>query len=299
MRPVHGWGMRLARGVAVLVAAGVCWAVFVTQTKVVRGRMAALAVTVSHVPGVKTKPVASRALPVSSSAVKAVKVAGRRQPAHTGIYEVGWESPSKAATSVNAGVLVQLVPTAHLAGQVLTSVRSQYTSSRTVDGDTYTVTSRFVVPGVPGSQGLVYHVTGSSGSGSGTAQVVTFRQDDVVVLALVQSTGVLKSTGAAVALARSEADRVARNAPGLSLAVTSRPLGWSLALAGGAVVVAAGVTVLPEWLADLPGRRRRRREERARRRGEEERRARGRRAVRRHRPPAWQRQSRAPARSRR
>lgn len=273
-----------------LVVAAVCWGLFVTQGRVVPSRMGQLAVRRSGVPGLLARPATARTLPVSQSSITSVKTAARSRPAHTGIYEVGWQSPAKAATTTNAGLLLQLVPTTTLADKVLGTVRAQYAKSRSVSGDQYTLTSHFTVPGVPGAAGVVFHVTSGSAAASGTAYVVTFRVGQVVTLVLIQTTGTLPGgSRTAASLAHAEAARLDQVGTGFSLRVTSRPLGWSLALAGGAVAVAAAVIVLPEWLAGLPDRRRRRHEHRVRQRLEEERRARGRRAVRRHRPPAWQR----------
>lgn len=289
---MHGWVMRLARGLVVLVVAAVCWALFVTDQHVDAGRMATLVVRDPHLAGIRPKSVAGRTLPASSSTVGVIRAAERRDPAHTGIYEIGWEATGANPASTNVGLLVQLVPDTATARTVLTDVHHQYGASRTVSGDTYTQTATFAVPGVAGARGITYAISGSGATGGGTAQVVSFRAGQVVVLELVQSTGSSFGVRQASALARLEASHLQAVGTDLSLAVTTHPFGWSVGLGAGAVVAAAAVVVLPEWFLDRHARRRRRAERRAEERAQAERLARGRRSVSRHRVPAWQQQRR-------
>lgn len=287
---MHGWGMRLARGLVVLVAAAVCWALFVADQHVDTGRMAMLAVRDPHLPGIRSKPVAGRVLPASASTVAVIRTAERSDPAHTGIYEIGWEATGANPTSTNVGLLVQLVPDTATARTVLTDVEHQYGRTRTVSGDTYTQAATFAVPGVPGARGITYAITGSGSTGGGTAEVVSFRVGRVVVLELVQTTGTAFGAPQAVALARREAAHLGAAGTDLSLAVTTRPLGWSIGLAAGSLAVAGAVVVLPEWVMARHERRARRAVRRAEERARAERLARGRRSVSRHRTPSWQRQ---------
>jgi hypothetical protein len=284
---VHGWGMRVARGLVVLVVAAVCWALFVTDQHMDTGRMGTLVVRDPHLAGIRPKPVAERTLPASASTVSVIRTAERRDPAHTGIYEIGWEATGANPASTNVGLLVQLVPDTATARTVLTDVHRQYGASRS--GDTYTQTASFTVAGVGGARGITYAISGSGSTGGGTAQVVSFRVGQVVVLELVQTTTGSFGAPQAAALARREAAHLRAVGTDLSLVVTTHPLGWSIALAAGSVVAAAAAVVLPEWFLDRHERRRRRAERRAEARARAERLARGRRSVRRHRAPAWQR----------
>lgn len=290
---MHGWGMRLARAAVVLLVAGVCWDVFLVDQHVVPGRMAALAVRDPHVPGIRSTPAAARNLPASSSTVAAVRQAAKRHPAHTGIYEIGWQGAGTTPSAANVGLLVQLLPSPALATSVLGDVHRQYGAKRSAGTATYTKTASFRVRGVPGAQGIVYAVTATSGSaGAGTADVVSFRDGPVVVLELLQTAGPAIPTSQAVALAHREDALLQRVGPDRSLQVDSRPLGWSIGLAAGAVAAALAAVFLPEWITGRAERRRRHRERRAHDRAEAERRARGRRTVRRHRAPAWQQRNR-------
>lgn len=284
--------MRLGRGLVVLVVAAACWALFVSDQHVDTARMATLTVHDPHLAGIRPKPVGGRVLPASASTVGIIRAAERRDPAHTGIYEIGWDATGANPAATNVGLLVQLVPATATARTVLADIHHQYGRTRTVSGDTYTQTASFAVPGVPGARGITYVITSSGSTGGGTAQVVSFRAGRVVVLELVQTTSSSFGAPQAVALARAEAAHLHAVGTDLSLAVTTRPFGWSIALAAGAVVVAAAVVLLPEWFLDRHHRRQRRAERRAEERARAERLARGRRSVSRHRAPAWQQRRR-------
>ncbi len=286
---MHRWRWRLARSVAVLAAAAACWTAFVATQRVDDGRLAALVVRRPPFSQVRPEPVSARSLPASASTVSLVRRAAKTDPAHAGIYEIGWESPPSAKVTTNAGLLVQLLPSRADAARVLAGVRRQYSTRRAVGGDTYARTETFAVPGVPGARGAVYEISSSSTAGSGTADVVTFQVGTAAVLELLQTTGSTIGPSQAVALAQQERARLAKREPGLSLVVTHRPLGATVGLFGGAVVVAAGVAVVPEGVGRWRRRRRQRREEHAHRQALAEQRAVGRRAVKRHRAPAWQR----------
>jgi len=290
---VQRWRWRLARSGVVLVAAAVCWAVFVQQQRIDDGRLAALVVRRPGFAQVRPTPVSARPLPASASTVALVRRAARTDPAHAGIYEIGWQSPPSAKATTNAGLLVQLLPTPAQAAAVLAGVRHQYSASRSVGGDTYRRVARFAVPRVPGADGSVYRITAPAASpaGAGIADVVTFQVGSVAVLELLQTTGSSIGPPQAVVLAQAERERLVSRAAGLSLAVDHRPLGASVGLFAGAVVVAGGVAVVPEGLGAWRRRRRQRRQERAAQLAMAERRSVGRRVVKRHRAPAWQRRA--------
>lgn len=291
---MHRWPMRLARSLVVLAVAGACWAAFVRDEHVDKARMATLVVRQPQLRGVQQRPAQATSLGAPTSPAPVARAA-KRQPALTGAYQIGWRSAASAHTQLSAGLLVELVPSAPLARSVVASARKQYGATRTVQGETYALTSHFAVPGVGGAQGAGYTVK-ASGKAVGSAEVVTFVVDHVAVLQVVQSTGPV-SRAQVVAMARAEAARLREVAPGFSLTVTTRPVGWSIGLGAGALVVAAAAAVLPEWIAGRQQRRARRHQQQRRDRVADEMRAGGRRAVRRHRPPAWQRQQRR-ARSR-
>lgn len=293
---VHRWGWRVLRGGVVVIVAVVCWVLFVADHHVDDRRMAVLAVSRAPIPQVRARPVTARTLPVSASTVALVRGAAKEHPDATGIYEVGWQSPSSAKITTNAGLLVQLLPTDREAASVLASVRREYSSSHAVGGATYRLTGHFAVPGVPGARGGVYRITvppstGSSGTTTATADVATFRVGRVAVLELLQSTGATIGPPSAVALARDERVQLVRHVAGFTLGVVTRPLGWTVALFAGAVVAGLGVAVLPEWAVAWRGRRRLRREHARHERATAELRAVGRRTVRRHQAPAWQRRA--------
>ncbi len=295
-----GWARRwrLARGAVVLVVGGVCWALFVTGQQVRTGRMAALVVHRPPTTAVRARPATATVLPVSGSTLAVVRRAGRLDPAHSGIEEIGWTSPAGAKTSVDLGLLVQLLPRASLARQVLQHVRRQYASSRAVGGVTYTVVGHFAVPGVPGAQGLVDRLSATSSTPPGRADIVTFQVGQAAALVLLQTSGTQPGAATAARLATEEAQLLRRRLPGFTLAVPTRPLGPSLA-DGLASVLGAGVAVIgPEGLGSWRRRRRARREARARAALARERQARGRRAVQRHQPASWRRRPPRPSRRR-
>lgn len=291
------WWWRVLRAAVVVAAGAVVWVAVLPSRHMVPDHMAALTVREPHIGGLVTKPATTKALAPSSSTVAAVRRAAKAHPAHTGIYEIGWASPPKASPQENAGLLVQLLPTPALARQVLSGVRHQYSSSRSLGGDTYRVEAHFAVPNVPGAEGLTYAISASSSASSspaasGTADVVTFQEGSVAVLELLQSTGKALSTAGVVRLARAELAAVRRAGPTISLAVVRRPMVPTIGTGVGVVVVGAGVAFLPEQLVDWRRRKRARHQQRERERAFDQVRAGGRRTVRRHQAPAWRRQSR-------
>lgn len=286
---MHRWWGRTARSVVVVVIGAAAWVWLLPNSTVDTHRMALLAVRRSGIAGLSAKPATAEVLAASKSTDKAVRRAGKAHPAHTGIYEVGWSTPSKAKVQANAGLLIQLLPSSTLAAQVLGGEEHDYAVTRTLGGDTYRVTSHFAVPGVPDARGVVDDIAPSSPSTSnpaGAAEVVTFRVGRVAVLELLQTTGSAPGTAGVVRLARAELAAVRRAGPDPTLAVVTRPLSDVVGTAAGVVVVGAGVAVVPEWLSE---RRRRRAEERERRGAPNHYSAQGHRVVRRQQAPAWQR----------
>lgn len=284
---MHRWWGRLGRSLVVVIVGVAAWIWLLPQTRVDTKAMAHLVVHTSRIAGLVGKPATAQVLAASKSTDKAVRKAGKQHPGHTGIYEVGWSTSSKAKTQANAGLLVQLVPTASLAEQVLSGERHDYASTRTLGGDTYRVRSHFTVPGVPGAEGLVDDIAPSSPSTSnpaGAAEVVTFRFHTVAVLELLQTTGSAPGTGGVDALARAELAVLRRAGPAPSLTVVSRPEGAVVGTVAGVVVVGLAVAILPEWISG----RRRRRFDRRRAAPANHYSASGHRTVRRHRAPAWQ-----------
>ena len=295
------WWWRVLRAAVVVAAGAVVWVVVLPSRHVVPDHMAALTVRQPNIGGLVAKPATAKALAPSKSTVAAVRRAAKAHPAHTGIYEVGWASPPKASPQENAGLLVQLLPTPALARQVLSGVRHQYSSSRSVGGSNYRLEAHFAVPGVPGAEGLTYAISAASPASSspapaGTADVVTFREGSVAVLELLQSTGKAPSTAGVVTLARAELAAVRRAGPAISLAVVRRPMVPAIGTGVGVVVVGAGVVFLPEHLVGRRRRKRARRQQHERERALDQVRAGGRRTVRRHQAPAWRRQAHGPRR---
>ncbi len=283
------WGLRLARTAVVVVAAVVCWAAFVRTTRTVPSRLAELTVTAPHMAGLAPHPVLAKALPTSGSTLASVRHSAVVDPGHTGIFEIEWQS-SVATVQANAGLLVQLMPTASQTKVVLDQARKQYSASRSVNGDAYSLEGRFAVPGVAGAEGITYHVVPLSPSKTnpaGTANVVIFQVGTAAVIELVQSTKSTPGTPGAVALAQAEAAHLRAVPAGFSLSTTSRSVGWSILVLGGGVVVGTSAAVVPEGVVAWRGRRRERQRRRKTREAEFE----GRGVARRHRVPSWQLQA--------
>lgn len=285
------WAPRLSAAALVVVAAVTCWAVFVRQTRIETSRLAALVVHTPHMSGVAAKPAVATAQPPAKSTLGVVRRAGSADPGHTGIYEAEWQAPAKA-TQANAGLLVLLLPTASQAAQALDQVRKQYGASRSVSGDTYTLTGHFAVPGVAGATGIVYHVapaapaTPSPSNPAGTARIVLFRVGTAAVVEIAQTVGTSQGTAGAVALAAAEAAHLGTVLPGFGLGVTTRPVGESVGVLAGGAAAALAVATAPGAVGGWRRRRLRRRREREER---VLRQSGSSRAIRRRRVPAWQR----------
>jgi hypothetical protein len=268
-----------------------CWAAFVRTTHTVPSRLAELAVTAPHMAGLAPHPVLAKALPAAGSTLAEVRRSAVVDPGHTGIFEIEWQS-NVATVQANAGLLLQLMPTASQTRVVLDHARKQYGASRSVNGDAYSLERRFAVPGVPGAEGITYHVvplTPSKTNPAGTANVVIFQVGTTAVVELVQSTKSTPGTPGAVALAQAEAAHLRAVPAGFSLTTTSRSVGWSIVVLGGGVVVGTAAAVVPEGVVAWRGRRQER--QRQRRRKAREAGFEGRGVPRRHRVPSWQLQA--------
>lgn len=281
------------RAGVVVVLAGIGYSLFIPQTRPDDKQMAQLVISHSALSSVPRKAALSQSIPASSSTFAVTRKVARQHPDETGLYGREWYVTSAAPPEV--GVVLQLLPTPALASSVFSNVKTQLSKAPTLQGATVTSSVSFTVPSVPDAIGesyLLLDSTAPSPTPVGTAYSAAYRVGRVVVSELIDSTSTTRSTTAMVSDVEAGATLLARTEPGFSLDRTTYPMTASLVYGAAAVVLAAGVVVLPELFVSLHRRRRQRHHDRERRRAREQYAVRGRRTVRRQRAPAWSQQRR-------
>lgn len=283
---MHTTGFRLARVAVVLGLAIGGYLLFIRTSHVDRQLLRNLVIQRTQVPGLRARPSLSQSIKPSSSTFKVVKDAAKSDPGSTGIYEIEWTSSNKSL--FEAGILFQLLPDSQKAHTTLVDSEKQFGSKPQLTGENLAPGTSFAVSGVPGADANSYAMTdSSSGAASGYAYTVVYQTGRAVVTELLEWSNTTLSTAPADSIARSERSLLLRSEPGFSLVHTPTPVISTIVYVAVALVLAVGAYFVPEWAIAARARRRARHEEKERERARSQYRARGRRAVRRHRAPAW------------
>jgi hypothetical protein len=272
----------------VIVALGATgYVVFVQGSRVDRGHLATLIVPRTGSKVLKSKPVESQYVDPGKSGFAAMKKAAVVNPTETGGYGREW---SGSTTSGDVATqLVEVLPTAAQAKVVRTEAVAEYSDSSTLAAQHTTVTARFHVPTVPGAFGVSFATAKSTTTDAATGSAIVFRVGRVVSVGYVESTTGGLDPANAESLARAEHVLLEKSEPGFSMVQTTRPLALSVVY-GVVTALAVGlVLVLPLGIRRRRVRRQAKREEQAR----HEYRARGGKAMRRRRPPAWAQRARS------
>ena len=259
---------------------------FVRTPHTDRNLLADLVIRRTPVHGLRARPASARSVIPSTSAVKTVKEAYKADPAHTGIYEIEWSSATSAP--FDAGILLELLPNSKSAKAALAVSEKQLGSAPQLQGQTLSARKAFSIASVPGAVAASYSMKSqSTGKPSGNAYTVVFRVDRAVVTELLETSNTVQSDAGASSMARQERSLLQKVEPTFSMVRVPTPLISTLIFVFVALLIAAGAYFVPEWAIDTKARRRERHQARERERARSEFRARGRRAVRRHRAPAW------------
>jgi hypothetical protein len=281
---------RVARVVAVVVLALVVYVTFVRTSHPDPQTLSSLVIKQTSQPGLRGRaPSVGTSVPASASTFTPVKLAAKAHPGQTGLYETEWYKSTSAAPE--AGIVLTLLPNASSAQATLSYSEQQLTKPLSLQSGTSAGPVPFPVASVPGAHGASFALT-TSGKPSGYAYEVDFRSGRAVVSDLMVSADKTRSTAAAVADAQAEKALLGRAEPGYSLTQLHTPVVATVVFALVTVAVALAAWFVPEWAVDVSRRRRERRRLREQDRLSSQYRARGRRAVQRHKAPAWRQPSR-------
>lgn len=273
----------------VAIAAGLFF-VIVPVKRAERSQLSGLIVKHTTVQGLRgRKAKISVSVPASSSTFAVVKHAAKTDPDQTGLYESEWYVTSSAPPE--AGVLVDFLPDAATARRVLADSVKLLSKPPSLQGESGSTPVAFDIPSVPGVR-AVYSKLTAEGQAAGYTYTVDFAYGRAVVSELIVNGLKTVSTTAPAADTRAEYALLQKKEPGLSLVTTHLPVVATIVYLIVALVLAAAAYFLPEWLVAALARRRQRREVRELERSRSQYKARGRRAVRRHRAPAWRQPTR-------
>jgi hypothetical protein len=269
------------------VVAAVGYVVFVKSTRIDRSSLSALVIGQTGVRALHSKPVESELVSPQKSAFAAVKKAAASDPAGTGGYGKEWSGSTASGDA--ATELVELLPSSAQARLVRAEAQAEYSDASSLKAAHTTVTAHFTVTTVAGAFGVSFATAKSSTTSATTGTAIVFQQGRAVAVEYLQSsTGGLSRTDATT-VARAEYALLERNEPGFSMTQTTRPLVLSVVYGLVALLVAGLILFLPGQVRRRRARRQARLEEQAR----YEYRARGGKAMRRRRPPAWAQRARS------
>jgi len=241
----------------------------------------------SSAPGVPSKPSGSQAVPPSTSTFGPVKQAAKGHPGQTGIYEREWDVTASAPPE--AGLILEYLPDDSSAAATEAVVRQKVLSKApTSNGETSSAPKRFAIPGVAGATAVSYALTdAATKKPAGFSYATDFRSGRAVVDELMVTTSASRSTAAAIEDAQAEHALLLREAPGFSLSPTRYPTVASIVFVIIALLVVLAAYFGPELAVSARDRQRAHREAKHQEQIRSQYRARGRRAVARHRAPAW------------
>jgi len=277
---------RVVASVVVVVAA-LGYVVLVKSTRIDHSSLSALVIPQTGLTALKPKPVDAEFVAPTKSAFAAVKEAASSDPGETGGYGKEWSGSTSSGDA--ATQLVEFLPTSAQARLVRAEAEAEYSDKSSLQAAHITVTARFSVPTVPGAFGVRVATAKSSTTSATTGTAIVFQQGRVVAVEYLQSSTGGLSRADATTVAEAEHALLERSEPGFSMTRTTRPLALSL-LCGLATLVVAGLIL---FLPGLLRRRRARRQARQREQARYEYRARGGKAMRRRRPPAWAQRARS------
>lgn len=232
----------------------------VPLTHVSTVRMAAMAVRRSHVAGLPGRANASNLLPASTSALKAVQQAARRQPTETGSYSVQWTKGTSSDRS--AVVLLARLPGLGSARTAEQQARVAYLEKGSFSSGTFARTSRYPLPTISGGEGAAFSSKGSSGSPALSLRASVFRVGKVVAVVFVDAPKDPKD--ATAALTAAEHHHLQGLPDPYPIAATTLPTVATIVYAILALSFVVALCLLPVLAAGMLERREERRAERIR-----------------------------------
>jgi len=265
----------------IVVVSVVGYVLFVQSSHVDRQRLSSLVIEQTGVKALKPKPVEAENVSPAKSSFAEMKKAAVTNPSQTGGFGKEW-SGSTASGDV-ATQLVELLPTSAQAKTVRAEAVAEYTNSKTLKAADTTVTSRFTLPTLSGASGVSFVTAKSSTAAASSGTAIVYRIGRAVAVEYVQSSTDGLSRADATTIAEAEHALLERGEADFTMVVTSRPF-WPSAIYVLATLVVVGlILIVPGWVVRRRIRKQAKREDQAR----YEYRARGSKALRRRRPPAW------------
>jgi hypothetical protein len=277
--------LRIGAIVVVFVLAAIGYVVFGSSTEINRSDMAKLVVHVSGVASLARNPYVSQPQSFGSVPSRTITAEAAKDPAQTGVYSIGWKN---AASTGNADILLELLPTASTARRALLELESQYSAKKDYSAAGLKLVGPFTPPKVPHAFAREFTTASpQKGSPATTVFVVVFQVDRAAVSVLVEDVKTAGLEQGAARLAASEARLLRRVEPHFSMvASVHRPL-TGLWFGLGALGVSVVIGSTPAATLELK-RRRERRISRARRREQRHVTARGTKVLKRRAVPTWQ-----------
>jgi hypothetical protein len=287
---VHTTRVRALRAGVVVVLAVVGFFLFIRTSRPDPQQLSRLVISHTSVPGLRHRePVLSRSVPAGGSSFAVVRQAAKSNPNETGLYEMEWEI--SASSPPQAGVLLTLMPNEAMAVKAFDDSVKLLSTGPKLENSTGSKPMPFAVPSVPGARASASQLS-SSGKPVGYSYEIDLHFGRVAASNLVVTSNTTFSPSAAIRDAQNEYSVLVSNEPGFSLVQTSTPLTTTIVYVAVAVLIAAGAFFVPELAIETRRRRRERHAERERDRQRSQYRARGRRAVQRHKAPAWRQSAR-------
>jgi hypothetical protein len=283
---VHTKALRLVRVAVVVVLAVGGYLLFVRTPHAERQLLGNLVIHRISVHGLPAIPAVARSASPSTTSIRVLKQAAKSDPDSTGLYEAAWSSTTDA--NLGVGMVVQLLPDSTRARTVLSANEKQFVTKLNLSGEILAQRTAFSVPSVPQARAESYAMSSSSTKAAeGYAYVVVFQVGRAVVVEIMKSSNTTRSTSDTISITQAEHALLQRAEPSFSMLRTTTPVVASVVFGVIALLIAAGAFFVPEWAPDALRRRRARHEAKELKNARSQYRARGRRAVRRHRAPAW------------
>jgi hypothetical protein len=287
---VHTTWVRALRAAVVVILAVIGYFLFIRTSRADPQLLSRLVISHTSVPRLQHREaVVSRSVPPSGSSFAVVRQSAKKNPNETGLYEIEWEV--SASSPPQAGILLSLLPTDADATRAFHDSVKLLSSTPKLENATGSKPTPFPVPSVPGARASSSHLS-SSGKSVGYSYGIDVHSGRAVASIFVVTSDTTFSPSAAIKDAQNEYSVLVSNEPGFSLVQTVTPLVATIVYVAVAAVIAVGAFFVPEWAMRTRRRRRERHAQRERDRQRSQYRARGRRAVQRHKAPAWRQSAR-------
>ncbi len=282
--PMTSRRVRVGAIIVVFILAAVGFVVFGSSTAINRSEMAKLVVHSSGIKGLANKPYVSQPQSFASVPSRTITSEATKDPARTGVYSIGWKN---AASTGNADILLEILPTATAARSARDELEAQYSAKKDYTAAGLKLIGSFSAPEVPHAFAREFATASpQKGSPATTVFVVVFQVGRAAVSVLVEDVKVAGLERGTLDLAAAEVRLLRRAEPHFSMTSSvHRPL-TALWFGLGALGVSVVIWSLPSATLELR-RRRERRISQARRREQRHVTARGTKVLRRRAMPSW------------